>query len=129
MERDDVPRAIGRRRCAPPFVEHIEKAGGRRCGIRRLAIQLLREAKLQASDVGDRKMRERKIAQFPRGPCLPIGRNDANAKERDLESVTTPILRAQMPRVVPPLGAIFVVRAVVPRKLEVVAGKGGREIG
>src|SRR5438105_7498399 len=124
-----MPSAVGHRRRAPAFVEYIENARCRRRGEWRLAIPLFGITELLAIDVRDREMRQREIAQVPVALHRLARRNDAHAKKRDLESVTMPAVGAQMPGVVPPFRAVLVMRAVVARKLELVAGKGGREVG
>ena len=56
-------------------------------------------------------MREREIAQIPaRFVGARAGRHDADAEERQLESVPLPVSVSQMSGVVPPLGAVLGVR-------------------
>src|SRR5438067_13031458 len=122
-----MPCAIASGCHTPAFVEDVEDIRRRPRCERRCAIEFLVIAKALTSDVRDREMRQRKVAQIPSTSGRRVRRNHAHAEKCHFESVTPAPLRPEMTGEVPPLGPVFVMTSVVARKLEVVARKGGDE--
>lgn len=89
------------------------------------SVQPLAVAETDSVDIGQRQVRQ---VQIVHAPCGGIVRGAAALplpEEDQLESVAMSVARAEVPSVIPPLGAKVGVVELVARELIVVAGEGG----
>src|SRR5262249_39826181 len=104
---------------APVLDPDPERLGPRAGEPERRAAGSCVRRELAAARVGQREMGEVDLRRAPRRIAGRRFRAKRVAEEGELETEVPPVTRAQIARIVPPLGAEFEMRAVVTRKREV----------